>query len=268
VIEHALAHAGLGECEAAAETLDAALRAHATHAGPLTLGALHEARALVAFRAGDVAGCHEHRVRMERHYRGTRIPALVAHCEALARELERALARNNPGPFASTPETSIELGPGHTPWSDVSSFEQLLRGLPAAAQRAEGALAYLLRDGQRTGALFCTAGGRSQLLAESRARPLPDEIGRWVERRAGEEAASAGLATETADLDQSSVEDPNLLRTDELCWQLWWLRAPANGDDPVTPLGALVLGKSPDDLTAPSRALLHVLAIHLREIAA
>ncbi|HEX6239359.1 MAG TPA: hypothetical protein VFZ61_00640, partial [Polyangiales bacterium] len=60
--------------------------------------------------------------------------------------------------------------------------------------------------------------------------------------------------------------DPNLLRTDELYWQLWWLRAPDNDAEPLAPLGALVLGKDPDDLTAPSGAVLEVLALHLRGI--
>lgn len=80
-IEHARAEAALGNLQAAAEKLDALIDRYTSKEGPLTLGALHEARAEVAGRAGDAEARAYHLERMARWYRSTDVPALLRRCD-------------------------------------------------------------------------------------------------------------------------------------------------------------------------------------------
>lgn len=84
--EFALAEAGLGRVDSAARKLDALLALHAPQGGPLTLGLIHEARARVARLAHDQAAQNLHFERMEKWYRDTSVPALIAYCETLRRD--------------------------------------------------------------------------------------------------------------------------------------------------------------------------------------
>lgn len=53
--------------------------------GPLTLGALHEARAQVALRSGQQDRAKQHFEQMERWYRSTDCSSLIQHCNQIAR---------------------------------------------------------------------------------------------------------------------------------------------------------------------------------------
>jgi hypothetical protein len=84
----ALAHAGLGEHQQALGILDGLLQRYAAEDQPLLLGSLHKARAEVALLVDDRAGFEAHFLQMERRFRATRNPALIAQCDQL---LDRAL---------------------------------------------------------------------------------------------------------------------------------------------------------------------------------
>jgi tetratricopeptide (TPR) repeat protein len=82
-IQAALAQAGLGKLATAARELDALIEKHAAAGGPLTLGALHEARARVAVLAGDERGFSEHLTALESWYLPTGIGSLITLCRRL-----------------------------------------------------------------------------------------------------------------------------------------------------------------------------------------
>lgn len=87
LIELSRAEAGLGQFEAAELRLRELLAQHRDGNNPLTMGALHEALADVAIRRGDEQALKEQVGEVERWFRSTRHPALVARCERLSKQL-------------------------------------------------------------------------------------------------------------------------------------------------------------------------------------
>jgi tetratricopeptide (TPR) repeat protein len=83
-IERAMAEAGLGELGSAVDLLDALLRKYQSSNGPLTQGALHEARARVALMQRDRTGFEMYLSRMQNWYLPTALPNLVQRCHRLA----------------------------------------------------------------------------------------------------------------------------------------------------------------------------------------
>jgi hypothetical protein len=83
-LERAMAEAGLGALSAAAEQIDALLLEYQSSNGPLTQGALHEARARVALLQEDRSGFETHLLRMQNWYLPTALPNLVQRCHRLA----------------------------------------------------------------------------------------------------------------------------------------------------------------------------------------
>ncbi|MFO0696593.1 MAG: protein kinase [Polyangiales bacterium] len=83
-VEMAHAEAALGNVPGALARIDALLARYAPSEHPLVLGSLHEARARIAAVAGLGAIYEESLAGMERHYRSTGTPALVARCERIA----------------------------------------------------------------------------------------------------------------------------------------------------------------------------------------
>ncbi|MDB4991332.1 MAG: hypothetical protein JWN04_6510, partial [Myxococcaceae bacterium] len=86
-IELARALAGLGELPEAKRELDALISQHSAAKGPLTLGALHEARCEVALRECDLTAAHTHLEQADRWFRSTGVPSLIAASDALARRV-------------------------------------------------------------------------------------------------------------------------------------------------------------------------------------
>ena len=83
----ALAEAGLGNTAEANRILDALLAEHGQKDNRLIIGLLHQAKAEVALAVSDTRGFELHVREMERRFRSTRNPALIAQCE---RMLDRA----------------------------------------------------------------------------------------------------------------------------------------------------------------------------------
>jgi hypothetical protein len=80
---HALA--GLGELDAAKQELEKLFARHGGAQNPMTLGSLHRTAALVANAEKDSGGVERHLAEMERWFRSTRNPALIAQCDELRR---------------------------------------------------------------------------------------------------------------------------------------------------------------------------------------
>ena len=92
-IQLARAEAGLGNIALGEEQLRGLLAAHEGAGNPLTVGALHEALADLAAMRGDRDAFADHLVAVDRWFRQTRNPALVARYEQLAREAVRRSSR-------------------------------------------------------------------------------------------------------------------------------------------------------------------------------
>ena len=80
-LELARSEAGSGRTAPAAERLDALIRKHESNRAPVTLGAIHRARAEVAALAGDEDSARYHRALMDHWFRSTKHPSLIAECE-------------------------------------------------------------------------------------------------------------------------------------------------------------------------------------------
>jgi tetratricopeptide (TPR) repeat protein len=100
-IELARAEAALGNVSLAEDQLRALLAAHEDGANPLTMGALHEACAEVASRRGDQTARLHHVLEVERWYRPTKGPSLIARCQRLARDA--SLDQSGSGSLAPGP---------------------------------------------------------------------------------------------------------------------------------------------------------------------
>jgi hypothetical protein len=82
-VEHAHALSGLGDHAGARRELDAELGRLAPARSPLSLGILHEARARVSLAEEDRESFSHHLAAMDRLFRPTGNPALIARCERL-----------------------------------------------------------------------------------------------------------------------------------------------------------------------------------------
>jgi hypothetical protein len=103
-IELARAQAGLGDYQSAETRLRELIEEHTPWQNPLSLGSLHEALAELAAARGDQATFLASLREMERWFRATRHPALVARCERLIKQLvARTLA------LSERPEDSPQL---------------------------------------------------------------------------------------------------------------------------------------------------------------
>jgi hypothetical protein len=102
----ALAESGLGNHARAAALLDELLAKHGHESNPLLVGLLHQARAEVAERANEPAIVEVHRAEMERRFRTTHNPLLIAQCERAHRSTATISAVRGAGerhqPFPNT----------------------------------------------------------------------------------------------------------------------------------------------------------------------
>jgi tetratricopeptide (TPR) repeat protein len=145
-LELARADAGLGDVDAARERLTKLCAAHEAGANPLTMGALHEALAELAVLREDAQGAKQHLAEVDRWFRQTRDPALVARIERLSRLLsvvEKGAPEADGRRSSSRPPRMMTIlhrlrhGGDHTP---SGSAEWSLRQLSEFSDVKEGYL--------------------------------------------------------------------------------------------------------------------------------
>jgi hypothetical protein len=204
-LELALAEAHLKNFGLAAQQLDALFAPHAAGDGPLTLGALHEARARVALMALDEATCEHHAAEMERRYMATEIPSLVARCESFARERKRAF---RPIHARAEGEASGEVSSAFTagPTTLERAFSQTDGTLEGHAQLGLALLARPL--GEVRGALFLVRDQSVSLQAVHGKGELPRELAGWAEARLAR--VENDDVTQTDFVESDNVEDPDV----------------------------------------------------------
>ncbi len=109
-IETAIADAGLGKVGMGLERLDGLLHRYAPSGHPLALGLLHEARAQIALGAGRFADYQASLAEVERRFRATGTPGLIAKIERLAalqRPVDKSRARSSQQTRDSTPISTL-----------------------------------------------------------------------------------------------------------------------------------------------------------------
>ena len=222
-IEFALAHAGLGQHEQAAAELDALIAEQTPNEGPLTLGALHDARANVALRAKQEEVAQQHVAEMERWYRSTDCPGLIQHCDRIAKRWAKNRARSGDGAYLPSMSFLAAISGRLTSTLIQESPEGLVAQLVRGAMATEGVLVYVGSDGLRN-------------VVKSRAEALPDGLGAWVEARM---AAALNFSTATEDSDADEPVDPNVISFEDKTWRLFLLVSDQGAVDTV--VGAVAL---------------------------
>jgi tetratricopeptide (TPR) repeat protein len=259
-IEYALSLANLGETASAAKALDELLEQASSEASPLSLGALHEARARVAIAAKDPETARSHQALMERAYRGTQIPTLVARCETFARELTRTFDGTPAGEDRAIGGAALST---ETSAAEVTALERLLTGTTASgAAWAENALDFVLAGRAEEGALFRLEGSRAALCAASTEWSFPDEVEQWLTRRVNENN-SVDL-TETAALEGAVLEDPDALNMNGTFYKAHWIRSADRGHQET--LGVVLTKSTQPNIPAPRDELLDAVARRLANV--
>jgi ATP/maltotriose-dependent transcriptional regulator MalT len=250
-IELAHAEAGLGQVEQACARLEQLLARHQKGEGPLTLGALHEALARVALKAGDRPASERHAAEMQRHYLATGLPSLVARCESFARETRRVFpsegeAEANPfdrttGRFELGP-TLLERALAQTDHGSAKA-ERVLRAMASELGEVEGAL-FTLREEE----VHCAAAVGEHVLAPELSAWLSERL-----RRMGNDDV-----TETDFVDLSNPIDPDVFELDGRRYRLFVLSAV--GNTTAQYVGAAVLAEPDEGRRVIGNAMLHSVA--------
>jgi tetratricopeptide (TPR) repeat protein len=236
----AVAVANLGRTEEAVATLDALLRTYEPAEGPMTCGSLHEARALVALRAGDRESAAHHVERMNHHYRATGNPALFAFCQ-------RFSAEHGFGEHAETAARFRAFGSDRPMDRPVDGR---LDGVDRGA-RAERALASLVVEtGAVGGYLFAIRGGAPELIAPRHGEEPPAGIREAVlELLERDEVITSVTGVSTGQQSGVGTSDGRL----QLC-----VLSVSDDDDLVVAVAALQTRGGA--YTAPPRSLLRILS--------
>jgi tetratricopeptide (TPR) repeat protein len=262
-IELALAYAGLGQRDLAAKQLDDLLADHAPNNGPLTMGALHEARARVAMWMGDEATCRTHLAAMEKFFRGTDVPSLIARSESFAKEVKRHHVGGRE-PDAMTLDGSY-VAPTSSTTSSTSTGITLIEreltqatSLPDFAQRALRVLIEGMNDARA--AIWVLNGEQLDLQASTGQDELPREVVDWVQERCA--AAQADDVTQTAIVDDVAIGNPDVLVSQGYSYRLCFLRG-GYADQEIS--GVLITGGRDGTAAVPSAYVLEAIGKKLKQ---
>jgi hypothetical protein len=243
-IELARAEAGLGEAVAAEARLRGLLERHAAGANPVTLGALHEALvevfALQGDRASLLASLHE----MERWFRPTRHPALVARCDRLRTTVHPVADGEDSSEEGEAQLQTVLHNLRHGGETTVSgSAEWALRQLAGLADLRE---AYLFLAGE---------GGAVSCAASVHAGEHTAALASWVQGQL--ETADSDIDTYVGDEDFSAL-DPTRIELGGTAYRLIFLHGSGRVERAV---GALVVPRDahiPHAVVREIAARLHI----------
>ncbi len=248
-IELALAHAGLGQREQAVAELEALIKEHAPNNGPLTLGALHEARARVALWMADEATCREHLVAMEKWYRGTDVPTLIARSETFAKEVKRHFTRERDSDSLTLDGSYVAPTSTSNGTTSITLVERELTQATSLPDFAARALR-VLTEGmpEPSASLWVLNGQQLDLQASLNDREPPAEVVAWVLERCA--AVMADDVTQTAIVDDVAIGNPDLLLHQGVTYHLSFLRGGYADQD----VGGVVITGSTDANARPPSA--------------
>jgi hypothetical protein len=256
VIELALVEAQLGDTRGAAERIEDFLAELGERGGPVTRGSLHEARVRIALLNGDEAAAERHLAHVERWFRPTHNPALVARCERLRRELGV-----EPGPRAVSSSDTLELG-----LSAVERVHRALRECTDSAQRFACALDLLLEHtGGSGGAIFACAQPDERALRAQRGEIEVEQASQLVEAQLYEHSDGGdGDVTVSSDTGRSSRRcEPRSARGRSARLRVLLLAVEDSAGEHV--VAGAVIAAGTTGLRLPPQAVLTALAEALRE---
>lgn len=162
----ALVEARMGRREEAIQRLDDLLLEHASR-GPVTVGNLHHARALLALEHRDAIALEYHAKVMTDLFRGTANPALLTRADRLMARAEEVLQvrlrPSSPHLRTETPTVPPPSYAGHT----TNRVRSALDACRAAEERARRALELIVEHTGATGGhFFAVKRGELSLLAQ------------------------------------------------------------------------------------------------------
>jgi serine/threonine protein kinase len=232
-IQLALAEAGLGDTGQASLRLEVLLEQHREHQGPLTLGALHEARARVAGLEHDAEAARRHWAEMERWYRGTGTRSLLHYCDVLQSERNRLAVSGHPQAAGFEdllePATQVERSRScrqdqRLPQRTASALEQLLEGADVSE-----------------GYLFVASEGGYVCRVKAGTRIVSKQLAAWVSQRLAAMQTVSTQADEASHvaLTQNQMQNQTVVRGKTYSLHVMSLAAP--GGERV--LGGVVLAR-------------------------
>jgi hypothetical protein len=251
-IELAIAEAKLGNTALAASALDGMLRRYEAGIGPLLLGTIHAARAKVALWAGDAVAHVRHRNLMERHFRSTGNPALIAECARAAVEADATSGGLAPGAAGSTDGKNAVTQLVSTVASQCATPTRRAERLLELVVELSGASAgYLFLNGDE--GLKCAA----QTVSEALPPPISETLQRSVAVYVGPSSGSDAAETRDEERDPSST-----VTLSE--YEIFVLPEQSNG----AVLGAVAFRVTGGPLSTVTWELLRSIATHFSEPAA
>jgi hypothetical protein len=167
----AVAEAGLGNFAEATRLLDELLLKYEGTDHPLFVGLLHRTRAEVALAMGDRETFERHLAAMERHFRGTKAPALIAQWERLAElGVRRGLRTAQKG--SDDAEARVL-----TAFTGQTAIRQILSECRGPGERWQRAVELLVsRTNAAAGYLFLRRSGGVELVAATAGPELSDSV--------------------------------------------------------------------------------------------
>jgi tetratricopeptide (TPR) repeat protein/tRNA A-37 threonylcarbamoyl transferase component Bud32 len=260
----ALAEAGTGKVREAIARLEGLLLEFGDR-GAVTVGKLHEARALIALQVGDQPAFDAHWRAMRGQFEATRNPALLVQCQRLAAEGARRFG--TPVAAEAQPHAPSDA---HTvaerqPWAHAERLRALLEAQPAGQARANRVLEWFLQATSASEAHLYLREGPSALRRVSFSTAV--EPPRWVvhelrdalDRLSGQRPPDTAEVPTEIGLDRTLTEE---LRGDEpdLPREVCAIALVARRENALAPVGAVVLGSLGSPIVPPPRALVEAAA--------
>ena len=256
--ELAHAYSGLGDHEGAAAIIDDMLVRYGTCNNPLLLGNLHASATALALAVDDVLLAREHLSEMERFFRPTGNPSLIAQCEHMRREVRRRVA-------LTAPEHAAEFGDLDSVAGDeFSTARSLLSQAQGPEQRAQHALDLLIAHMRgRSGYLFSYEKSDLHLIAPRHgAEPHTEVLDRIRDGVAGNQPA-ADVTVVTARLARASLPPTTEPPPRRSNFRTYLLTIPQTGGDRI--VGAVAIEAGVNALSSPKPEFLQTVARALFE---
>jgi hypothetical protein len=251
-IELAMAEAGLGDHQVAKRQLDQLLTRQAKGMNPITLGALHHARATVALAERDFAASREHLGKLETYYRATGVPTLIEQVTSLRRQID--LREDPQGSKAEGDSlrgranyelTRVQLLLNHSGTSQLS--ERAQKGLQLALELSsadEGFLVLANHEGEPVAHLGYNMPSR--------------ELVEWAEQSMLDAAVDEQTVM-TAEVDSELDSNYKVVGHTRYCVVPLW----AKQDHEHRVVAGLVLGFDDRVPRLPEAAVIRAIAVHL-----
>ena len=201
----ALAEATLGQYGEATRRLDDLIKKHRAAAGPVTMGNLHASRAHIAVMMNDLPEARAQLGRMERWFRTTDNPSLIAQCAHLSRVIDRACGKQ----FRSL---QLDATGREESQKEVETARFVLSQCEGLKERAARALELVVAHAHGVGGylyFYEPAEDRVELASRQHAEAAPAELQDAVLEAIHE--ARKAYPEDTAEVAEFSTEDSGTL---------------------------------------------------------